>query len=87
MQTTEINSITWGREAISEIALRECNGKGLVLSQPLMVIECHMLSSDSVILAWHELDECISHKSDKPLPFLEQHLLRCLCRGIEKDIV
>lgn len=38
-----------------------------------MVIECHMLPSDSVILAWHELDECISHKSDKPLPFLEQH--------------
>lgn len=37
-----------------------------------MVIERHMLPSDSVILAWHELDECISHKSDKPLPFLEQ---------------
>lgn len=29
-----------------------------------MVIECHMLPPDSVILAWHELDECISHKSD-----------------------
>lgn len=52
-----------------------------------MVIECHMLPSDSVILAWHELDECISHKSDKPQPFLEQHPLRCLCQGTEADIV
>lgn len=52
-----------------------------------MVIECHMLPPDSVILAWHELDECISHKSDKPLPFLEQHLLRWLCWAIHTDIV
>lgn len=39
------------RRAISEIALREGNGKGLVLSQSLMVIERHILYSDSVILA------------------------------------
>lgn len=52
-----------------------------------MVIECHMVPPDSVILAWHELDECISHKSDKTLAFLEQHLLRCLCPAIETDVV
>ncbi len=50
-----------------------------------MVIECHMFLSDSVILAWHELDECINRKSNKPLPFLEWHLLRCLCLSIETD--
>lgn len=78
-RASDVNSITGSTEAISEIDPRERNGKGLVLSQPLMVIECHMLPSDTVILAWHGLDECISHKSDTTLPFLEQQPPRCLC--------
>lgn len=48
----------------SEMTLRDGNGKRLVPTEPLMVMECHTLQSDSVILVWHELDECISHKSD-----------------------
>lgn len=63
--------------AISETALREGNGKGLVLSQPLVVIECHTLHCDIVILAWHEPDECISHKSDKALPTLQPRDVCC----------
>lgn len=60
----------WGStEATGATALGERNRKGLVLSQALMVIECHTLPSDSVILALRELDECIGHISrTNPVP-------------------
>lgn len=43
---------------MSEMALSDGNGNRLAPTGTPMVIECHMRRSDSVILAWHEPDEC-----------------------------
>lgn len=45
------------------------NRKGLVLSETFVVIECHVLLCDSVILVQAEFDKCIGHRrSRKPRP-------------------